>query len=388
MEQPRHILFIIILSQFAGTSLWFAGNAVLPELQSVFGLDKHAVSSITAAVQLGFIAGTFVFALLSIADRFRPSHVFFFSSLLAAAANFSVIYLRDAGLVVTLRFVTGFFLAGIYPVGMKIAADWYDKGLGKALGYLVGALVLGTAFPHLLKGDFSLPWKEVLMVTSGFATLGGILVVTLVPDGPFRRRASRFNPAALLTAFKVRDFRSAAFGYFGHMWELYTFWAFLPIIIFWHNRVANVQFNVPLTSFIAIAAGALGCVGGGWLSKQIGSARVAFFSLTISCLCCLISAWMIETNNLFFIVFLIIWGITVAADSPQFSALVASTAPSENKGSALTIVICIGFAITIVSIFFIDQLQHRFTASRSIFALLSIGPILGLLAMFPLARKR
>jgi len=387
MGQPRYILFIIILSQFAGTSLWFAGNAVLPELQSTFGIDKHAVSSITAAVQLGFIAGTFIFALLSVADRFHPSSVFFFSSLLAATANFSIIYVRDAGLVVTLRFITGFFLAGIYPVGMKIAADWYDKELGKALGYLVGALVLGTAFPHLLKGDFSLPWKEVLMVTSAFATLGGILVISLIPEGPFRKRASSFNPAVLLTAFKVRDFRSAAFGYFGHMWELYTFWAFIPFIIHLHNQGSRLQLNVPLTSFTAIATGALGCIIGGWLSKKIGSARVAFYSLAISCVCCLMSAWMIETSNLSFIVFLIVWGITVAADSPQFSALVASTVASGIKGSALTIVICIGFAITIVSIFFIDQLQHQLAFSKHIFTFLSIGPILGLIAMIPLAKK-
>jgi len=360
---------------------------VLPELQSVFGIDKHAVSSITAAVQLGFIAGTFVFALLSIADRFRPSSVFFFSSLLAAAANISIIYVRDASLVVTLRFLTGFFLAGIYPVGMKIAADWYDKELGKALGYLVGALVVGTAFPHLLKGDFSLPWKEVLMVTSAFATLGGILVVALIPDGPFRRRASNFNPTVLLTAFRVRNFRSAAFGYFGHMWELYTFWAFLPFILVWHNQVSSHQLNVPLTSFVAIAAGAVGCIIGGWLSKKIGSARIAFYSLSISCVCCLISGWMIGSSNLSFILFLIIWGVTVAADSPQFSALVASTAASEIKGSALTIVICIGFAITILSIFLIDQLQHQLAFPKYIFTFLSIGPILGLIAMFPLARK-
>ncbi|HYJ38020.1 MAG TPA: MFS transporter, partial [Chitinophagaceae bacterium] len=166
MQRPPYIIVILILSQFAGTSLWFAGNAILPELYMTFHLDKHAVSNITAAVQFGFIAGTFVFAFLTIADQFRPSKVFFFSSLLAAAANFLVIYVRDANLLFLFRFLTGFFLAGIYPVGMKIAADWYDKELGKALGYLVGALVLGTAFPHLLRGDFSLHWKNVLIVTS------------------------------------------------------------------------------------------------------------------------------------------------------------------------------------------------------------------------------
>src|SRR5947209_13003229 len=151
MQRPSFILPVIIISQFAGTSLWFAGNAVLHELQANFHLDAHAIGSLTSAVQLGFIAGTFVFAFFSIADRFSPSSVFFASSIVAAIANCSIIYIHDSNFLIILRFVTGFFLAGIYPVGMKIAADWYDKELGKALGYLVGALVIGTAFPHLLK---------------------------------------------------------------------------------------------------------------------------------------------------------------------------------------------------------------------------------------------
>lgn len=387
MNRQPHILVIIIVSQFAGTSLWFAGNAVLPELQAKFGLDNHAISSITSAVQLGFISGTFVFALLSIADHFSPSKVFFVSSLLAGLANYSVIYTRDISMVFLLRFLTGFFLAGIYPVGMKIAADWYDKELGKALGYLVGALVLGTAFPHLLKGDFSLPWRSVLIVTSLIAAAGGILILTLVPDGPFRRKSSSLNPAILLDAFSISKFRAAAFGYFGHMWELYTLWAFLPLIILLHNKASGVPLNISVTSFLAIAAGALGCVVGGWLSKRFGSARIAFYSLAISCLCCLISPWMIGSDNTYFVLFLMIWGISVAADSPQFSALVAATAPTEKKGTALTFVICIGFAITILSIFIIDKLQQRVHSSTSVYPLLSIGPALGLLAMLPLIRK-
>jgi len=165
MQRPSYILPIIIVSQFAGTSLWFAGNAVLGELQINFHLDKHATSNLTSAVQLGFIAGTFIFAFLSVADRFSPSKVFFASSIVAALANLSIIYIESGSALYILRFITGFFLAGVYPVGMKIAADWYDKELGRALGFLVGALVIGTAFPHLLKGNFSLPWKEIIIVT-------------------------------------------------------------------------------------------------------------------------------------------------------------------------------------------------------------------------------
>jgi len=385
-KTSAYVLVIIIISQFAGTSLWFASNAVLPELQNVFHLDKHAVSSITSAVQLGFICGTLVFAILSIADRFSPSKVFFISSIIAAIANLGVIYTNAVGIMITLRFATGFFLAGIYPVGMKIAADWFDKELGRALGYLVGALVLGTAFPHLLKGGyFSLPWKEVLVVTSAFAALGGILILAFVSDGPYRRKAQAMKPSAMFEVFRVKNFRSAAFGYFGHMWELYTFWAFLPFIVSLHNQ-ATKPINISLTSFISIAAGAVGCIVGGWLSRTLGSARVAFYSLSISGLCCLLSPFMIFSATALFFLYLVIWGISVAADSPQFSTLVAATASPEQKGTALTFVVSIGFAITIVSIFLMDQLTQRLNPNN-LFTILSIGPALGLVSMFPLIRK-
>jgi MFS family permease len=387
MQRPAHILVIIIVSQFAGTSLWFAGNAILPELQSTFHLDKHAVSSITSAVQFGFISGTFVFAFLSIADRLSPSFVFFVSSVLASTTNWLVLYVHDVNLLFSLRFLTGFFLAGIYPVGMKIAADWYEKDLGKALGYLVGALVVGTAFPHLLKGDLSLPWKSVITTTSLFALAGGIIILLFVADGPSRRKAGQFQPGRLFHAFTIPRFRAAAFGYFGHMWELYTVWAFLPSIIMLHNKLVPPPLNIPLSSFFAIAAGAVGCVVGGWLSKRIGSKRVAFYSLAFSGCCCIISPWMIASSNISFVTFIILWGIAVAADSPQFSALVASAAPAQEKGTALTIVISIGFAITIVSLYVTDQLYHRFVDSTNIYALLFIGPVLGLLLMAPLLRN-
>ena len=386
-RRPFYILPIIIISQFAGTSLWFVGNAVLTELQANFNLDKHAISNLTSIVQFGFIAGTFVFAFLSIADRFSPSKVFFLSSIIAALANVMIILIDSSNLLYILRFLTGFFLAGIYPVGMKIAADWYDKELGKALGFLVGALVIGTAFPHLLKGNFSLPWKEVIIVASSFAALGGLLVFLLIHDGPYRKKGQGVHPSELITVFQIRSFRSAAVGYFGHMWELYTFWAFLPMIVSLHNTSTDLSLNVPLTSFASIGAGAVGCVVGGWISRRWGSARVAFYALFISWCCCLISPWFILAQNILFIPFIMIWGISVAADSPQFSALVASTAPAEQKGTALTFVICIGFAITILSIYFIDQIIPKLNSPNNAFTFLALGPTIGLIAMLPLMPK-
>lgn len=382
-KQPL-LLPLIILSQFAGTSVWFAGNAILPDLQQQLQLDSHAISEITAAVQLGFITGTLFFAVLSVADRFSPSNVFFLSTILAAASNVLLVWIaRDAAIVITLRFATGFFLAGIYPVGMKIAADWYEKGLGKALGFLVGALVLGTSFPHLLKvGELKLPWQDVLLFTSAFAFAGGLLVKIFVGDGPYRKPGSGFQPAALIHIFKAKKFRQAAFGYFGHMWELYTFWAFLPLLLQLYADKQQEVINVPLFSFLIIAAGSISCVLGGYWSQLAGSKRVATIALAGSCCCCLLVPFAMQAPLIFFVVFLFAWSWLVIADSPQLSALVAQSAPMENKGTALTFITSIGFFITVVSMFVFDKLLHLTSFSVYAFMILAIGPLLGVAALY------
>lgn len=382
-QQKPLLLPLIIVSQFAGTSVWFAGNAILPDIQKQLQLDSHAISQVTAAVQLGFIIGTLFFAVLSVADRFSPSNVFFISTILAAASNALLAWMATgATIVFALRFVTGFFLAGIYPVGMKIAADWYQQGLGKALGYLVGALVLGTSFPHMLKGaQFKLPWQQVLIFTSVFALFGGLLVKLFVGDGPHRKQGSRFHPKALLNIFKIKPFRQAAFGYFGHMWELYTFWAFLPVLLRLYAERNNYIVNIPLFSFIIIAAGSISSVAGGYLSQKTGSKQVAKLALFGSGCCCIIAPFAMNVSFVLFLLFLLIWSWLVIADSPQFSALVAQFAPVENKGTALTFITCIGFFITVVSMFVFDKLLHITSFSVYSFIILAIGPLLGVLSL-------
>jgi len=382
-HRPAHILPVIVASQFAGTSLWFAGNAVLGDLQQAWGLAPDALGYVTSAVQLGFICGTLVFAFLAIADRYSPRLVFLLCALAGAGANLGVLA-ADGGLTPLLacRFATGFFLAGIYPVGMKIAAGWYRTGLGNALGFLVGALVLGTAFPHLLKAlGQSWPWEWVLAGVSLIAASGGLLMYLLVPDGPNLGKGSKFDPRALAAVFASKGFRASAFGYFGHMWELYAFWAFVPVVL-----VARApEFNVPLWSFIIIAVGALGCVVGGLLSLRAGSARVAQVQLAASGVCCLISPLLLLAPPPVVLAFLIFWGIAVVGDSPQFSALNAANAPRESVGSALTIANCIGFAITIGSIQLLNTVSGALPVEY-LFLLLAPGPALGLLALRPLLR--
>lgn len=388
MNVPKRVLPTIVFAQFAGTSLWFAGNAILKELQLEWQLPKDALATVTSSVQLGFIFGTFTFALLSIADRFKPSWVFLFCALVGSALNVSLIFLPPTYFVLlSARFLTGIFIAGIYPVGMKIASDWFEGKLGKALGYLVGALVLGSAFPHLLNyTGSSLSWKFVLIGTSILAILGGLAIVLFVGEGPHRRKGAKFNPAKIFEVFKVREFRSAAFGYFGHMWELYTFWAFLPVLLVYYNETHNANLSASLYTFIIMAIGAFGCVLGGFISVKKGSAKVAFMFLLISGILCLLSPLIFNLNEIAFIVILLVWGFAVIGDSAQFSSLTAQTAPKESVGTAITIVVSIGFLLTIPSIQLLGYLATVIDTKWLMFSLF-VGPLFGLINTWKLVKK-
>jgi MFS family permease len=379
-----------VISQFTGTSLWFAGNAVIDDIQRQWSLGESVVGHLTSVVQFGFIAGTLGFAVLAVSDRFSPRKVFLVCSLLGAFANLLIYLVADSFLLLlVLRGLTGFFLAGIYPVGMKIASGWYRQGLGKALGFLVGALVLGTAFPHLFKGTHqSIQWETVIIAISLISAGGGVLMYVLVPDGPYLFRGAVFQGKALLFIFERRDLRAAAFGYFGHMWELYTLWAFIPMCLITFTRYhPDVSLNVSMWAFVVIAAGSIGCIGGGLLAGKFGSAKIAFVQLGLSGICCLLSVVIFQAPTALFLAFLIFWGIVVVGDSPQFSTLVAHTAPKELVGSALTIVNCIGFFITIISIQLMTSLLAIIPADY-LFLFLAIGPLLGLGSLRPLVRKR
>lgn len=350
-----------------------------------FNLDASALGHLTSAVQLGFILGTLIFAILTIVDRFSPSKVFFNCALLGAIFNVGLVWEENTLLsILGMRFMTGFFLAGIYPVGMKIATDYFEKGLGKSLGFLVGALVLGTAFPHLAKNmTNTIPWKTVLFLTSALALIGGLLMLFIVSDGPYQKVSSKLNVSAFFDVFKNQKFRLAAFGYFGHMWELYTYWVFVPVILKLYLAThSNTTFSIPLWSFLIIGVGGLACVFSGYLATILGAKKVAKSVLFLSCICCLLSPvfFMIE-SEVIFLCFLLFWGMVVIADSPLFSTMVAQNAESEIKGTALTIVTCVGFLITIFSIELLTYLQDLMNPTY-IFVFLAIGPIFGLFALY------
>ena len=386
---PRRILPVIVLSQFACTSLWFAVNAVMPDLQKAWGLAPGAVGLLTSAVQMGFVAGTLVFAVLMLADRFAPPRVFLVCALLGALVNACCLF-ADGNLTVlaSLRFVVGFLLAGVYPVGMKIAASWFREGLGAVLGVLIGALMLGTALPHGLRAlagatGLAAPWQAVVLGVSLLAALGGVATAVLVPRNPHAVQGPRITPRALGLIWTDQRLRASVFGYFGHMWELYAFIVLVPLVL--TTRLSSGA-AVSAGAFFVIAAGFAGCVGGGLLVSRLGSARVAQAQLAVSATCCLAAPLMLSAPLAVFIAWLLLWGATVAGDSPQFSTLTAQNAPPAVVGSVLTFTNCIGFAISIVSI----ELFVRATQAwplAIVLPWLALGPALGLWMFRPLTRR-
>lgn len=379
----KAVLPSIVITQFLCTSLWFAGNAVMPDLIQEMGVAPQFLAQATSAVQLGFVLGTLVFAFLALSDRFAATKVYLVSAMIAASFNLGLLFtLINPETIFALRFGTGFFLAGIYPVGMKIAADHFKEKLGAVLGWLVGALVLGTAFPHLVKSfTHALPWQWVFASTSALAILGGLLMFLLVKPNQPAAMSATLKFTAFLEGFRLPAFRSAAFGYFGHMWELYSFWAFVPWILQAWNKYSGQQLPVPLVSFLVIAIGFPACVISGQLSVKYGAKTIASIALASSGICCLVSPLFLDQSSpIVFIGFLFFWSMMVIADSPLFSSLVAKHAPIQSRGSALTIVNCIGFTITILSILTVQQLSVL-VAPRFLYLVLAIGPFLGLTAL-------
>lgn len=381
---PRHVLPVLVLAQLAGTSLWFAVNAVMPDLQRDLGWAPTAVGTLTSALQMGFIVGTLVFALLAIADRFPPTRVFLWCALLGAACTVGAwAMVEHFSALLVWRFATGFFLAGIYPVGMKIASQWYRQGLGAALGYLVGALVLGSASPHAMRAMAdALPWPTIMLGVALLAALGGLLILTLGEPPQAQARVTTLQWQALRTLWTDWRVRSSVGGYFGHMWELYTVWVLMPLIL--ATRLDGVSLS--WAAFIMVGSGALGCVLGGHAAKRWGSARVARAQLATSGLCCVLAPWLIDAPHVAFYLWLWVWGITVAGDSPQFSALTASNAPPQAVGSVLTLTNSMGFAISIVSIMLFVWLT-QWVPLGWLLTGLALGPALGLWALRPLIKR-
>ena len=387
---PQRALGLISFSVFLTTSTWFSGTAATPILRQLWELNDVQSSWLTISVQMGFILGTFLYAVLNLPDVFPARFVFCASAGFAAAFNAGFALLsQDLSTALVFRFLTGITLAGIYPVGMKLVAQWFQFRLGWRLGILLASLTLGPAAPYLLFALGAAPnWRLLLLIASGFSLLGGGLVLFFVPQGPFLRKTAAFDPRMAFQIFRFRAFRLQALGYFGHMWELYAFWSLAASFLaasFRHTG-SRLGASVPLLAFIVIAAGALGCVLGGWISRRVGERAVALASLGVSGTLCALSWWIFEWDSHFVILAALVWGAFVIADSPQFSALAAQTCPPRYTGTALTIQNGIGFAITVISIQLTAWLAQLWGWKWAFF-LLFIGPLLGASALLKLGDK-
>ncbi|NWO11660.1 MFS transporter [Chromohalobacter salexigens] len=344
-------IVIIAIAEWFGTALWFTPNAVIDDLQRTWGLATGDLGWLTGAVQFGFLLGTLGLGLSGLADRTRASRLFALACLVGALSNALLPYAGGLWPAVGLRLITGLSLAGIYPIGMKLMVGWAPGRAGLGLAWLVGMLVLGTAMPHLLAGiDWGGDWKLTLWIASLLALLAGVAVWRL-GDAPCLARVPTSTSSRLagLAAFGIADFRRAASAYFGHMWELYTLWALIPLLLATALPSLTTT-QLALGSFVLIAIGGPGCWLGGWLSLRLGSRRIAQLGLSGSAICCLSYPWLGSMSGLWAALFLALWSLLAVIDSPHFSALSARACPASLVGSALTLQNAIGYAISAASL--------------------------------------
>jgi MFS family permease len=378
-------LVLLSLAELFGMSLWFSASAVVPALRAEWALSEATAGWLTIAVQLGFVCGTLLSAFLNLPDIISVRHLFAASALAGALANAGLgAYSHGPSSAIPLRFLTGLFLAGVYPPGMKIMASWFRTSRGMALGVLVGALTLGKASPYLVNGLGSANWRQNILFISLLAILAGLIVLLFVDDGPHALPAAKFDWKQAAAVFKNRGVRLASFGYFGHMWELYAMWLWIPVMI---RASLSLSKEAPafaeLASFLVIGCGALGCVAAGLLADRIGRTVVTSWAMVISGSCCLLIGFLFGGNPILLLIVAAVWGASVVADSAQFSACVTELGDPRYVGTALTMQTCVGFLLTTISIELIPYLVKA-VGWRYAFAALAPGPVFGVLAMLRL----
>jgi MFS family permease len=379
------ILGLLAIAELLAMSLWFSVSAVVPALRAEWGLEESAAGWLTVAVQLGFVFGTLLSAILNLADIVSARHLVAITAFLGALTNASfALFAHEAVLAIVLRFLTGVFLAGVYPPGMKVMASWFRRSRGLALGVLVGALTLGKASPYLINAIGSSNWRYNVLVVSTLAAIGGLSVVLFVSDGPYGLTRAQFDWRQVMKIFRNRPVLLANFGYFGHMWELYAMWTWIPIML--RSSMALSRKSAAwaeLGSFLVIGAGAAGCVLAGLIADRVGRTMVTSWAMIISGTCCLVVGFLYGGDPILLLIVAGIWGASVVADSAQFSSCITEVGDPQYIGTTLTLQMCIGFLLTSVSIELIPRMVNLVTW-RYAFAILAIGPALGVVSMLRL----
>jgi len=382
----RRALLVVAGSQLLVLTLWFSASAVSPQLEAEWGLSTTEASLLTLAVQIGFVLGALVSALFNLADLIPARRLFVIATVIAAGANAALVTLEGSPLIqaTILRLVVGIALAGVYPAGLKVISGWFTKRRGMALGVLVGALTVGSAFPHLVRGT-GLDWMPVILTSSALALVGGILMWLFVHDGPHDTTASPFSLKLVGAVMRNRGVRLSTYGYLGHMWELYAMWAWTAAFLLASAEAGGYSTGwISTATFAVIAIGGVGSWWAGTLADRFGRERIAAGAMAISGASALLSPFVFGRAPWLVMVLFLVWGLSVVADSAQFSALVTETAEDRFRGTALTLQTAVGFLLTLVTIRGVPMIAESI-GWQWVFPWLAIGPALGIAAMMRLA---
>jgi MFS family permease len=369
---------LLALALVLSMSTWFSASAVIPQLRDEWALSAGSAAWLTIAVQVGFVIGALASSMLTLADVLPPHRVVFAGSVGAAAANLGLLAAEGVATAILFRAATGLFLAGVYPPALKLMATWFRQGRGTALGVLVGALTLGSALPFLVRGTGGVDWRPVIVVTSALTLIGGAVALAAVPEGPYPFPRARLDPRQVGLVFSNRGVRLASLGYFGHMWELYAMWAWF--LVFARETLFASGSTAALVTFGVIGAGAVGCAVGGALADRLGRPQVTAAAMALSGLCALTIGLLPTTVA---IVVGVVWGVTVVADSAQFSTMVTEHADQAYVGTALALQLAAGFTLTVATIWLVPVVEEA-VGWRYGFAFLAAGPALGIVAMLRL----